>query len=161
MKSYKAIYTALLTATLLNPASTVAAEQGQYLKTVDASFDQVFQDLQDEVINKGLVIDYTGHVDTMLQRTAEVSGVEKSPYLKAKYFHFCSSSLTHEAAAADTRNIAMCPYLIFAYETQAKPGTVSIGFHEPNLTSSAESQAVASKIRDLLRGIVEASINNN
>jgi len=161
MKNYKPFYVGLLVAMLFSPQTAMSAEPGDNIKTVEANFAQVFQDLQDEVVNKGLVIDYIGHVDTMLERTSEASGVEKSPYLHAKYFQFCSSALTHEAVAADSQNLAMCPYLVFAYETRAKPGTVSVGFREPTLTSSEKSQAAATKVRNLLQGIVEASVSGN
>ena len=79
MKNYKPFYVGLLVAMLFSPQTAMSAEPGDNIKTVEANFAQVFQDLQDEVVNKGLVIDYIGHVDTMLERTSEASGVEKSP----------------------------------------------------------------------------------
>ncbi len=161
MQNYKPHYVGLLVALLFSPLTAMSAEPGNNIKIVEADFAQVFQDLQDEVINKGLVIDYIGHVDTMLERTSEASGASESPYLHAKYFQFCSSALTHEAVAADSQNLAMCPYLVFAYETKAKTGNVSVGFRDPTLTSSEKSQAVAAKIRNLLQGIVEASTSGN
>jgi uncharacterized protein (DUF302 family) len=161
MKYFKLGQAAVILAILLAPVTAQAAEPGDFIKTVEGNFEEVFQDIQDEVVNKGLVIDYVGHVDTMLERTAEASGRDQSPYLNARYLQFCSSALTHEAVAADTQNLSMCPYLVFAYETRDKPGTVSVGFREPNLTASEKSQAVAAKVRGLLQGIMDTAVTSN
>jgi hypothetical protein len=131
-----------------------AADDMVPMKTVEAAFDTVFQDLTDAVVNRGLVIDYTGHVDTMLSRTASVAGSGKSPYANARYMQFCSSTLTHEAVAADASNISMCPYLVFAYETTAEPGKVVIGFRPPDLRNDDASKAVRQKVEKLLGQIV-------
>jgi hypothetical protein len=131
-----------------------AADDMVPMKTVEASFDVVFQDLTDAVINRGLVIDYTGHVDTMLSRTADAAGAAKSPFANARYMQFCSSGLTHEAVAADASNISMCPYLVFAYETAAEPGKVVVGFRPPDLRNDEASRAVRQKVEKLLGDIV-------
>lgn len=128
------------------------------MQTVDAAFDTVIQDLQDAIINRGLVIDYVGHVDTMLERTAEAAGVKETPYLNARYMQFCSSALTHEAAAADPSNLSMCPYLVFAYEARTAPGKVVIGYRAPDVRSDAASQAAGALVEALLKEIVDEAI---
>ncbi len=50
----------------------------RYIKTVEADFEDVLTDLQDTIINKGLVIDYVGNVDNMLERTAKAVGSSMS-----------------------------------------------------------------------------------
>lgn len=141
-----------LAASITNPVH--AADDMLPMKTVEAAFDTVFQDLTDAVVNRGLVIDYTGHVDTMLSRTASVAGSGKSPYANARYMQFCSATLTHEAVAADASNISMCPYLLFAYETTAEPGKVVVGFRPPDLRGDDASKAVKQKVEKLLGEII-------
>jgi hypothetical protein len=101
-------------------------------------------------MNRGLVIDYTGHVDTMLSRTADALPVQRQVALTPMPAT-CSSAhptLTHEAVAADASNISMCPYLVFAYETTAEPGKVVIGFRPPDLRNDDASKAVKTEGRE-------------
>ena len=148
------------------PVIVSASEPSDTIKTVSGDFDEVFGDLQDVVINRGLVIDYVGHVDKMLERTAEAakssgssSGV--APYLNARYMQFCSSAPTHEAVEADAQNIAMCPYLVFAYETKADAGRISVGYRQISLSSSAASQAAQAKVHGLLDAIINDAVGQN
>jgi hypothetical protein len=106
------------------------------------------------VINRGLVIDYTGHVDTMLSRTAEQPVPPSHPLQMPATCSSVLPTLTHEAVAADASNISMCPYLVFAYETTAEPGKVVIGFRPPDLRNDEASRAVRQKIEKLLGDIV-------
>ena len=131
-----------------------AADLPLTMRAVEAGFDTVFQDLTDAIVNRGLVIDYTGHSGTMLERTADVAGQGASPFANARYMQFCSSVLTHESVAADASNISMCPYLVFAYETRANPGKVVVGYRKPDMRDDAASTAGAAKIEALLTEII-------
>ena len=114
-----------------------ASAQGGQIRTVQGSYEEVFQNLQDAVIDVGLVIDYVGHVDRMLDRTAAVVDKGTSPYLHARYLQFCSAPLTHKAVSADTNNFTICPLVVFAFETKELPGTISVGFREPAVSHQA------------------------
>ena len=72
--------------------------------TTETAFEDVAADLSDAIINRGYVIDYHGMVGEMLKRTAADVGASKPLY------------------------IAYCPYGLFVYEAEAKPGTVTVGF---------------------------------
>ena len=94
-----------------------------YLISIQGSFDDVYDELKNAIIEEGLAIDYVGNVDQMLERTSQVnigeSVDQKKPvYLFAKYMQFCSSAITHKAVRADPQNLSMCPFLVFIYETQ-------------------------------------------
>ncbi len=145
------------------PAAGLAGEPGDTIKTVTGDFEEVFGDLQDAVINRGLVIDYVGHVATMLERTVEAAkgSDAKVPYLNARYLQFCSSALTHEAVDADVQNLAMCPYLVFAYETRVEPGKISVGYRQISLTPSPASQAAQAKVENLLESVVKEAIGES
>ncbi|MFZ1815475.1 MAG: DUF302 domain-containing protein [Rhizobiaceae bacterium] len=121
-----------------------------------ADFGDVVADLQDSIVNKGLVIDYVGHVSDMLTRTSEAAGTS-NPYANAIYLQFCSSARTHAAVAVDPRNIAMCPYVVFAYEEAVKPGVVNVGFRRP-ITTSENPSAELAEVEALLEEIVTDSL---
>lgn len=147
--------------------ATVQAQEvndSRYSKTVPAAFEDVFADLQDTVINRGLVIDFVGHVDDMLTRTSAAaqsiteSGA-KSPYLHAKYIQFCSSKLTHKAVSADPQNLAICPYIVYLYEARSKPGKVTIGYRPPVFGPSKRSGKIKVEVNDYLKSIIDDTIS--
>lgn len=128
--------------------------------SVKAPFEDVFQDLKDAIINRGLTIDYVGHVDKMLERTSEAAGSVtdegvKSPYLNAKYVQFCSAKLTHETVSANPYNLAICPYVVFIFEARAQPGVTVVGYRAPHAGPSRLSKAAFAKVAKLLRGIAK------
>ena len=145
------------------PASAQDKAVTHYTKTVQTEFSEVFADLQDAVINKGLVIDYVGNVDNMLNRTSSTAGSvtsdgDKSPYLNAKYMQFCSSKLTHKAVSADPHNLAICPYIVYLFETRAKPGYVTIGYRPPIFGPSKRSRKIKVEVLEYLESIVNEAI---
>jgi len=157
---------ALAAAVAIAPATAWSGEPGKTIKTITGDFDEVFGDLQDAVINRGLVIDYVGDVGKMLERTADAAkgatgSNTKVPYLNARYLQFCSSALTHQAVDADVQNIAMCPYVVFAYQTRAEPGKVSVGYRQIQLAPSDASQVALTKVHDLLQAVVNEAVGAN
>lgn len=154
---------ALATAVFVAPATVLGSEPAKTIKTVTGDFDEVFGDLQDAVINRGLVIDYVGDVGKMLERTADAArgSDTKAPYVKARYLQFCSAVLTHEAVGADVQNLAMCPYVVFAYQTRAEPDEVSVGYRQLQLAPSDASQAALAKVHALLQAVVNEAVGTN
>ena len=121
---------------------------------VEAAFEDIIQDLQDGIVNAGLVLDYTGDVGAMLSRTQGDTGTP-SPYKNAKYMQFCSARLTGAAVAANPNNLAICPYVIFAYELADMAGTVHVGYRVPMADNSDASKMALGAIEKLLEGIVK------
>ena len=154
---------ALAAAVSTAPATVLAGEPAKTIKTVTGDFDEVFGDLQDAVINRGLVIDYVGDVGKMLERTAEAAtdSDTATPYLNARYLQFCSAAITHEAVGADVHNLAMCPYVVFAYQTRAAPGEISLGYRQVTLAPAAASQAAQAKAHALLQAVVDEAAGAN
>ena len=124
------------------------------------NFEDVWKDLKDAVVNRGLVIDYVGHVDKMLERTSgaaqsvTASG-SQSPYLHARYLQFCSSKLTHASVSANPYNLSICPYVVFAFEAKTKPGEIIVGFRRPIPGPSKLTRTAFAKIEALLEGIAK------
>ena len=95
-----------------------------------------------------------GDSGSMLARTAEVNESD-SPYGNARYFNFCSSSLTHSAVTANAENIAICPYVVYAYQLNDSPETTHIGYRKPAGVGDEASEGILREIEALLRSIVD------
>lgn len=108
--------------------TAAAAQDDVTMWKSSAPFSEVIANLEDEIINHGYVIDYHGLIGDMLSRTAEDVGSDKALYREAEFFQFCSAVVSRRVMEANIANIAYCPYVIFAYEAEADPGTVNVGF---------------------------------
>ncbi|WP_054309560.1 hypothetical protein [Mesorhizobium sp. 1M-11] len=96
--------------------------------TSEAPFQDIVGALEDAIVNRGYVVDYRGFIGEMLQRTAGDVGAQKALYRHAEFFQFCSAVVSRRAMEANVGNIAYCPYVLFAYETESEPGKVIVGF---------------------------------
>lgn len=154
----KWIFAAFFSLAVFSGATALADDQRSYtIQYVEAEFEDVFQDLQDAILNRGLVIDYVGHVNDMLERTAAVSAEGsdiKSPYQNAKFVQFCSSVLTHEAIRIKPQNLATCPYVLFVYQTHEKPERIAVGYRNPELGIPGPTRFVMEKVDALLKDMV-------
>ena len=91
------------------------------------SFDDASFAIENAIINRGLVIDYTSHVGDMLNRTGEdIEGAEDI-FDNAQIFLFCSAAVSRRVMEADPMNIVHCPYGIFIAEMD---GEVMIGHRD-------------------------------
>ena len=149
--------TALLSLLMAAPASA-ADDLGYRVHTKAGKYEDVRDDLKDAIINKGLVIDYVGHFNAMLERTAADTGSvtalgAKSPYKNAEYMQFCPAKLTHEAVSATPFAIANCPIAVFVYEVATDPGKINVGYRLPVATPSKVMRQVNVKLTQLLDDI--------
>ena len=158
-------------AVLLSIVGTSAVAHSQtnsrYTISIEGTFDDVYDEFKNAIINEGLTIDYVGNVDQMLQRTsqAQVNTGENSKqvapvYLFAKYMQFCSSALTHKAVQANPQNLSMCPFLVFIYETTANPGHIVIGYRPPTLSTDEESKVISQAVVIFLNEILNEVASN-
>lgn len=109
-------------------ATAASAQDDVTALTSTAPFPDVVADLEDAIVNRGYVVDYHGFIGEMLKRTAGDVGSDTPLYKEAEFLQFCSAVVSRRAMEADTGNIAYCPYVLFAYETEAEPGSVTVGF---------------------------------
>lgn len=110
--------------------ATYPAEEDVAAYPAEAVFEDVVLDLENAIINRGLAVDYRGRIGEMLQRTAEDVGAEEQIYDNAEFFQFCSAVLSRKSMEADPRNIAYCPYILFAYEEAGGEGGVTVGYRK-------------------------------
>jgi uncharacterized protein (DUF302 family) len=147
--------------------SAIAHSQVNYRYTIsiEGTFDDVYDEFKNAIIDQGLTIDYVGNVDQMLERTSQVNSSENSKqatpvYLFAKYMQFCSSALTHRAVQANPQNLSMCPFLVFIYETTANPGHTVIGYRPPTLSTDEASKVISQAVVLFLNGILNEVASN-
>jgi Domain of unknown function DUF302 len=142
----------------LSSFAPVAAQAiGTYSKA--APYEDVKFELSDAIIRRGLVVDHTGQIGTMLERTGPDVGSTKPLYARAEFFTFCSAKFSRAMMEADLGNIAFCPYVVFIYEAANKPGETVVGYRKPMLASGGEaSKKALADIDALLDGIVKDAV---
>ena len=113
-----------------------------------------FADTRDAVVmaieNKGLVINYTGRIGEMLDRTAADIGAARRLYDHAEVIEFCSASLSRQMMEADPHDIVNCPFTIAVY-TLTETGKTWVAYRK-----SPGKSGVA--LEKLLRDIVTEAI---
>lgn len=109
----------------LSPLSAQAQEAITF--AYPGSFEDASFAVENAIINRGLVIDYTSHVGEMLNRTGPDVGATETLFDDAQIFLFCSAAVSRRVMEADPMNIVHCPYGIFIAE---RDGSVTIGHRD-------------------------------
>lgn len=148
----QAAFRGLAVAFLIGAVDVVplAAQENVKLYAVAGKYDDIKTDLANAIVNQGLVIDFTGDVNAMLERTGGDVGSTKAVYLAGEYLLFCSAKLSRAMMEADPRNMAFCPYVMFVYESASKPGEIVIGYRRPLGGASESSKTALVEIDALL-----------
>ena len=144
----------LFSAAMLGAPALANKYTGYRVVVINGDYETALFGLENAIVNRGLTVDYTGHVDKMLERTSKATG-GKSPYLGARYFSFCSAKLSQAAMQADPDNLAACPYVMFAYELRSEPGKSRIGYRRPIASEKPAAQKALADIQKLLDAIVK------
>lgn len=131
------------------------ALDGVETRQVKGSFEDIYFELKNAIVDKGLVIDTVLHVSDMLNRTGKDVGSTKPVYLHGQTLGFCSAKLSRAAMEADLASLAFCPYSIFIYEAAAAPNAITIGYRKLSGGTSPRSQEALGAINDLLSSIVK------
>jgi uncharacterized protein (DUF302 family) len=129
-----------------------------FTKSKAGSFEDVKFDLTNAVIERGLVVDYTGSVAGMLDRTGPDVGSTKKLYRQAEYLVFCSAKLSRQMMEADPANIGFCPYVVFIYERTDKPGEIVVGARAPTARGENASRKALAEVEALLQSIVSDAV---
>jgi uncharacterized protein (DUF302 family) len=148
---------AVVVAVAMAGATAASADKATKTFTAKKSFEDAKFDLTNAITDKGLTIDATGHIAAMLARTGADVGSTKPIYKAAEYVTFCSAKLSRQMMEADAGNMGLCPYVMFVYETVAKPGEVTVGYRRLPDDGSDASKKAFKEINALLDGIAEAA----
>lgn len=138
--------------------ATAQAEPGYKIYSKAGKFEDVSENVKDAIIKRGFVVDYTGELNKMLERTAADTGTitsagKKSPFKNAQFMQFCPSKLTHEAVNASPFGIANCPIAIFIFEREHEQGKVHVGYRTPVSSASKLSREINKRLSATLHEI--------
>lgn len=138
--------------------ATAQSDVGYKIYTKAAKFEDVSDNVKDAIIKRGFVVDYTGELNKMLERTAADTGTvtsagKKSPFKNAHFMQFCPAKLTHEAVNASPFGIANCPIAIFIFERDHEPGKVHVGYRMPVSSPSKLSKEINKRLATTLHDI--------
>ena len=105
-------------------AAWVYSTAGDYL--------DVKADLVDAIESRGIVISYTAHAASMLQRTASAVGALGKAYDHADILLFCKADLAYSLTIKNPHNISLCPYSIAIYTLASDWETVFLSIRAPD-----------------------------
>ena len=125
---------------------------------VKGSFDDIRERVVMAIENRGLVLNYTAHIGTMLERTGRDIGSERRIYTNAEVLEFCSAGMSRATMEADPRNIAFCPYAIAVYALPADPGRVHVSYRKPAVQGTARSVKALREVGKLLDAIAREAL---
>lgn len=137
---------------------TAVAAQDSKTYTSKKKFDEVRFELGNAVVARGFAVQSEGNIAKMLDRTAADVGATKSVYKNGEYLQFCSAKYTRMMVEADPANFGNCPFLVFVYETTAKPGEVVVGYRGLGSARTAASKKVFAEIEKMLDGLVKDAL---
>jgi uncharacterized protein (DUF302 family) len=116
-------------------------------------FNDIKEDLELAIADRGLRVSGTLHISEMLERTGEDLGFPRSVYRKAESIEFCSASVSHLMVSTHPANAVICPFTIAIYILFDEPDTVYIAFRKPYL--AGEASKALQVILELMEGIVQ------
>ena len=122
----------------------------------DDIFESVKENVEDAIIDRGMVIGRTLHAREMLERTGPDLGFSRSVYLEAVTLEFCSAAISHRMIATDPVNIVVCPFTIAVYVKADEPDNVFVSFRRP--VPVGDDGSIAADIFSLLDGIAREAI---
>jgi len=139
------------------PGPPATQEKPVVIRSVQADYDQVWDDLTTALNNRGLVISSVSHVGEMLARTGKALKATKKLFARAKVMEFCSAVISRKMMSANPHYIAFCPYQIMVYSLPDKPGTVYLAYRHLLWGKGADRQALQ-PVEKLLDGLISEVI---
>ncbi len=151
---YIAVVFFMMTSMGLSQADTV---RDDYMRmyVVGDSYENVRDDLELAIINRGIKINNISNIGNMLARTGKDLGAKKQIFAHAEALEFCSSTVSRVTMEADPHNIVFCPYIIAVYSLPNEDNKTYISFRRPTQAGSQTSKAALQKVEDLMISIVE------
>jgi len=140
------------------PAPGRAAESGMVVRDVKGSFSDIKERVLFALEIRGLVLNYTAHVGTMLERTGRDIGRPRAIYREAQVLEFCSAVVSRGTMEADPRNIVFCPYSIAIYTLPEAPGKVYVAYRKPPAAGSSRSAKALGAVGKLLDEIADEAL---
>jgi uncharacterized protein (DUF302 family) len=137
-------------------AGAITKDSPVIVHKTQGEFDDIKEDLELAITDRGLQVSGTLHISDMLERTGEDLGYKRSVYRKAESLEFCSASVSHLMVSTHPANAVICPFTIAIYILSDEPDTVYIAFRKPYLVGDASKALQV--IHALMNGIVQDAI---
>ena len=113
----------LLLAGLMLSALNVHADAWMEKKKTTTGFDDASEAMVTAIESRGLVINYTAHIGSMLERTWVDLGASRRIFDQAQIIEFSSARLSRQMLELDPHNIVLCPFAISIYTLPGETGT--------------------------------------
>lgn len=123
-----------------------------------APYEEVREDLEFAIQNRGLMVDLTSRIHAMLQRTGKDLGDDTPLYEDAQAYTFCSAKLSRAIMAADPHNIAFCPFTIVVYTPRGEAGTTYVAYRRPPAGGSPAADAALRELEAFLDAIAREAV---
>lgn len=148
----------LIVGTLVLTSACVSAgsPRSDYMKlyTVEGEFEDVRQDVEMAITDRGMIINNISHIGNMLARTGQDLGAGKKIFKQAEALEFCSASVSRRMMETDPHNIVFCPYIIAIYTLPAEKDKVYVAFRRPLPVGSDASRQSLIAVQKLLEDII-------
>lgn len=134
----------------------LSADSPVVVYKTQGEFDDIKEDLELAIADRGLLVSGTLHISEMLERTGKDLGYTRPVYRKAESIEFCSASVSHLMVSTHPVNAVICPFTIAIYILPDEPDTIYIAFRKPYL--AGEASKAQQVIFELMNGIVQDAI---
>ncbi len=123
------------------------------IRTVTGEYEQIWEDLQTALSDRGLVVSSVSHIGDMLVRTGQSFEGAKKIFSQARGLVFCSAVLSRTMMETNPHFIAFCPYQITVYSLPGQEGTVYLSYRRL-IWNNDQDREPLEKIEQLLDGLV-------
>lgn len=120
------------------------------------SFEDIKENVEMAITDRGLAVSGTLHVQEMLDRTGGDLGFGQGPYIKAESLEFCSALISHKMIKTHPYNMGICPFTVAIYILRDEPERVYVAYRVPSL--AGDSEKMVEEVTDFLDSIVRDSI---
>ena len=142
-------------------ASQAQSERDEYMRlfSIEGNYEDVREDLELAITDRGMIINNVSHIGKMLARTGKAVGASKQIFIEAEALEFCSSVISRKMMEADPHNIVFCPYIISLYTLPGEKNRVYVAYRRPLPVGSPASKQALQRVEKLLQSIVDDVLN--
>ncbi len=142
-------------------ASQAQSERDEYMRlfSIEGNYEDVREDLELAITDRGMIINNVSHIGKMLARTGKAVGASKQIFVEAEALEFCSSVISRKMMEADPHNIVFCPYIISLYTLPGEKNRVYVAYRRPLPVGSPASKQALQRVEKLLQSIVDDVLN--
>jgi len=123
------------------------------VRKVVGDYEQVWEDLNTAINDRGLAVSSVSHVGEMLDRTGQSLDNAKKIFARARGLEFCSAILSRAMMETNPHFIAFCPYQIKVYSLPEQDGIVYLAYRRL-IWNNNRGREVLEPIDHLLDGLV-------